>query len=297
MTTGEVNCYNKGCGKKFDPISNDSEECVYHSGEPVFHDVYKYWSCCDKKTTDFTEFLNIKGCCRAKHNGEKPVVEEKKSEGEVKIQPSDIKPPERMVRPSDNEPVVPLPSIISPSLQKLLNNLQISDTSEDTEVTKDAICQRKGCGKSKSEEDQPCVYHPGSPIFHEGLKFWSCCKKRTTDFNEFLAQKGCEKGSHAWANPNEKKIVECRHDWHQTGDQVNFTVYAKKVHPDRCAISCNPVKLEVEIVFGENQVFSFNKVLAGIIDPEKSKVTFSTAKVEVSMRKAEFVAWPSTFVL
>ena len=39
------------------------------------------------------------------------------------------------------------------------------------------------------------------------------------------------------------QVVECRHDWHQTGDQVNFTVYAKKVHPDRCVINCNPVKV------------------------------------------------------
>ena len=33
---------------------------MYHSGAPVFHDAYKSWSCCEKKTTDFTEFLNIK---------------------------------------------------------------------------------------------------------------------------------------------------------------------------------------------------------------------------------------------
>lgn len=34
--------------------------CVYHPGEPFFHDAYKGWSCCKKKCTDFTEFLNIK---------------------------------------------------------------------------------------------------------------------------------------------------------------------------------------------------------------------------------------------
>lgn len=36
-----------------------SESCRHHSGEPVFHDAYKGWSCCKKKCTDFTEFLNI----------------------------------------------------------------------------------------------------------------------------------------------------------------------------------------------------------------------------------------------
>lgn len=34
--------------------------CVYHPGDPFFHDAYKGWSCCKKKCTDFTEFLNIK---------------------------------------------------------------------------------------------------------------------------------------------------------------------------------------------------------------------------------------------
>ena len=41
-------------------------------------------------------------------------------------------------------------------------------------VTKESICQRKGCGKAKvdvsDEEDYEgtCEHHPGCPIFHEG---------------------------------------------------------------------------------------------------------------------------------
>jgi len=31
-----------------------------------------------------------------------------------------------------------------------------------------------------------CQHHPGVPVFHDALKGWSCCKKRTTDFTEFL---------------------------------------------------------------------------------------------------------------
>lgn len=31
-----------------------------------------------------------------------------------------------------------------------------------------------------------CTYHPGQPVFHDALKGWSCCKKRSTDFTEFL---------------------------------------------------------------------------------------------------------------
>lgn len=31
-------------------------------------------------------------------------------------------------------------------------------------------CVHKGCGKSFTDENEECVYHPGPPDFHEGLK-------------------------------------------------------------------------------------------------------------------------------
>jgi hypothetical protein len=37
-----------------------TDSCTFHPGAPFFHDAYKGWSCCKKKCTDFTEFLNIK---------------------------------------------------------------------------------------------------------------------------------------------------------------------------------------------------------------------------------------------
>ncbi|PKI82469.1 hypothetical protein MVES_003675 [Malassezia vespertilionis] len=40
----------------------------------------------------------------------------------------------------------------------------------------------------------PCRYHPGAPVFHEGLKSWSCCKdlnKPVMEFDQFLAIQGC----------------------------------------------------------------------------------------------------------
>eukprot|EP00056_Hartaetosiga_gracilis_P015332 m.241597 g.241597 ORF g.241597 m.241597 type:complete len:310 (-) comp23802_c0_seq1:100-1029(-) len=61
------------------------------------------------------------------------------------------------------------------------------------------ICQHNGCGKEYTEEentDNVCQFHPGTPIFHEGLKGWSCCKKRFCDFGEFLSHPGCAFGKH-----------------------------------------------------------------------------------------------------
>lgn len=48
------------------------DSCLYHPGPPYFHDAYKIWNCCNKKSTDFGTWLNFPGCTRGKHNGEKP---------------------------------------------------------------------------------------------------------------------------------------------------------------------------------------------------------------------------------
>ena len=44
-------------------VSKLSDSCHYHPGVPVFHDALKGWSCCKKRSTDFTEFLNIPVRC------------------------------------------------------------------------------------------------------------------------------------------------------------------------------------------------------------------------------------------
>ena len=65
-------CYNRGCGKQYNPRDNPEESCQYHPGAPFFHDAYKGWTCCEKKCTDFTEFLNMPGCSKGQHSNMKP---------------------------------------------------------------------------------------------------------------------------------------------------------------------------------------------------------------------------------
>lgn len=97
---------------------------------------------------------------------------------------------------------------IASSLKPLLDQqpdkpVETLDSDESsTTVAIGTLCKNGGCGKSYEGEDsdaETCIYHPGCPIFHEGLKFWSCCLKRTSDFNAFLNQVGCDRrGSHVW---------------------------------------------------------------------------------------------------
>ena len=49
------------------PESMSDGDCVYHPGQPVFHEGYKYWSCCPgTKTTEFSDFMSFPGCKRVR---------------------------------------------------------------------------------------------------------------------------------------------------------------------------------------------------------------------------------------
>nr|GAT59638.1 predicted protein [Mycena chlorophos] len=56
-------------------------------------------------------------------------------------------------------------------------------------------CTRKGCQAEYTEDStEKCTFHPGNPVFHEGLKSWSCCSevyKPVLDFDEFMKIPGC----------------------------------------------------------------------------------------------------------
>jgi hypothetical protein len=63
-------------------------------------------------------------------------------------------------------------------------------------------CTRKGCNieydASENVADE-CTYHSGAPVFHEGLKSWSCCadvNKPVLEFDEFIKIPGCTQGNH-----------------------------------------------------------------------------------------------------
>ncbi|RDX56576.1 chord-domain-containing protein [Lentinus brumalis] len=63
-------------------------------------------------------------------------------------------------------------------------------------------CTHKGCGQEYDPENntpQSCTYHPGAPVFHEGLKSWSCCNnvnKPVMEFDQFMQIAGCTQGQH-----------------------------------------------------------------------------------------------------
>lgn len=70
----------------------------------------------------------------------------------------------------------------------------------------------------EENEHGVCLYHSGGPVFHEGLKGWSCCQKRVVDFDEFMKIPGCTTGTHSAEKP--KEAAPQQHQ--QTADGVSL---------------------------------------------------------------------------
>ena len=314
--TNKTTCYNKCCSKggSYDESNNGADSCQHHPGAPVFHEGYKYWSCCTKKTSDFTEFLNTPGCTKGACNPVPPPKPEKKPP------PPDVVPdndqPKMMQqaapdvvfeRPSSDDPKVDLKVVIAGSLKTEIE-LRRKKLAEEAakgegdvgndEIKIGALCKHNACdAKYMSEEsnNKPCIYHPGTPVFHEGYKFWSCCSKRTSDFDEFLKQVGCETGRCEWTRPSElsQKKSMCRYDWHQTGKYTTITIYSKVPDPEQCVVKVNATSISILVAFnGGVDTFELDLVLDGVIVPEESSVEYMKSKSEIKMRKRDAFRWP-----
>ncbi|KAM4683747.1 cysteine and histidine-rich domain-containing protein 1 isoform 2-T2 [Amazona ochrocephala] len=282
----------------FSSLTSSKGSCTYHPGVPVFHDA-------------------LKGCTKGFHNSEKPpepvkpevkTTSERKELAELKpkFQEHIIqapKPLETIKRPSPDEPMTNLQLKVSASLKQALDKLKLSsENKEKKEEDSDEIkigtaCKNAGCSKTyegPESTEEVCIYHSGVPIFHEGMKYWSCCKRKTSDFNTFLAQEGCTTGTHVWTKKDEgKKVVPCRHDWHQTGGEVTISVYAKNSVPDLSYVEANSTMVNIHIVFEGDKEFHRNVKLWGVIDVKRSYVNMTATKIELTMRKAEPLLWAS----
>lgn len=311
----EVLCYNKGCGKNFCLDKNEENSCQHHPGGPIFHDAMKGWSCCKKKSTDFTEFLNIPGCTKGYHSNEKPKPKEKAPDDNPQLKNDVIvvegpkypapKPVTDFVECKD--PLNPLKVTVGDSLKKALDKqmqqLKLETTESDqckgdTVVEIGTSCKNSACKGTYQGEDsnrEVCTYHPGFPVFHEGMKYWSCCQKKTSDFDNFLDQVGCETGDHLWVKPETSAVKKsCRFDWHQTNKQVVISVFSKVPFPDESYAKANRLQCSIHIVFeGGKSIFERTINLWSEVNTEQSHVKMLGTKVEIILQKCEAFSWPS----
>ncbi|CAK9326048.1 unnamed protein product [Citrullus colocynthis] len=162
---------------------------------PIFHDGMKEWSCCKKRSHDFSLFLEIPGCKTGKHTTEKPVL---------------TKPTTAVKKPSPT-PVSSMSNTFGKEScarcqqgffcsdhgtqvkgnNKSINEASIMPAASNTDsqvppapakkiigINEPQICKNKGCGKTFTEmenHDTACIYHPGPAIFRDRLRGWKCC--------------------------------------------------------------------------------------------------------------------------
>lgn len=296
-------CYNRGCGKQFDPNDNKEGDCVHHPGQPVFHDAYKGWSCCNKKCIDFTEFLNIKGCTKSRHTNEKPIepkkpaVDKSKTNEIICVGPKVDSNDTSLQRPSFYAPQVTLKPTVSSTLLEQIKGLTkaVETAINEQKIAIGQNCKNNSCKATyngPSSDEEQCTHHPGVAIFHEGMKYWSCCKKKTSDFSVFLEQPGCTRGKHVWLSDNSKKKVQCRMDWHQTPTFVVVSIFAKKYEPSQTSVKLNPIRLSADVFFiEENSRYNLDIELSRIIDVAQSSVEMLPTKLEIKLKKAEPGTW------
>jgi hypothetical protein len=86
------------------------------------------------------------------------------------------------------------------------------DDDPSLEVKEGMTCRRKSCGvkfEGGKRDGEKCVHHPGAPIFHEGSKGWSCCKRRVLEFDQFMNIEGCKtKDKHLFVGSGKKSGEE-----------------------------------------------------------------------------------------
>ncbi|SCV69053.1 BQ2448_2073 [Microbotryum intermedium] len=307
-------CTRKGCGKTFDENNNTQADCHFHPGAPVFHEGMKSWSCCatiNKPVTAFDDFLAMPGCATGTHSSEKPVAPPKATVVESTPAPvsTGVNGQETYGAPVTSLP--PPPSRAASSSSATLKDRQPVSTEyveeqDDPSVTvpAGARCKRRACGAtfelSTSRHDTECQYHIGVPLFHEGSKGYSCCKRRVLDFDDFLRIEGCRSGKHLFVGPKpkegrdeEEEMVECRVDHYQSPRNVCVSIFGKQADKEKSSVRFEVEEMHVDLLLPSRKRFTKSYSLYGPIDPAASTFKILGTKCEVTLAKADTRSWPS----
>lgn len=222
----------------------------------------------------------------------------------------------------------------------------------DVEITKGMRCKRKACGaelEDQTREDGECTYHPGvvrlsslwltlpvslvqsadhglivsQPIFHEGSKGYSCCKRRVLEFDEFLRIEGCRSGRHLFVGPKKvddgaEELVDCRTDHYQTPRTVIVSVFGKQADKEKSSVKFEAEavralslaraslrnvlmlrlsQMHVDLILPARKRFTKSFPLYGPIDPASSAFKILGTKCEITLAKADARSWPSITTL
>jgi hypothetical protein len=252
--------------------------------------------------------MNIPPCTTGKHSTTDipPAIEKKEA-------PSDVPQPAPSLRPRDAGAPARLPVTTPQNAPSPPVPEPQSDSDDPSAVIPEgATCRRKGCGaqyKSGASRDQEkCVYHPGVPIFHEGSKGYSCCKRRVLEFDEFMRIQGCKtKGRHVFmgsgrekkangivGTQGEEEVENVRSDYYQTATTVIASFFLKKIVKEESSVRFTSNTVDLDLKTSDSPPKRYKKVieLYGPIDSDKSSYKIMGTKLELTLAKLDGQAWP-----
>ncbi|KAI9734117.1 MAG: hypothetical protein M1818_006680 [Claussenomyces sp. TS43310] len=295
-------CVHQACGKSY---TDPEEECHYHPGPPIFHEGQKGWKCCKPRVLTFDEFLAIPPCTTGKHS--------------TTDAPPALEKPQPAPEPAPTVAPAPAPAPSQPSRAPIATPqasapppaAEVSDSDDPAlEIPDGKTCRRKACGQQhaagKSRDGEKCVYHPGAPIFHEGSKGYTCCKRRVLDFDEFMNIEGCKtKSRHLFVGSGKKKgagsasgeemVDNVRHDFYQTPTSVIASIFLKKINKDAASVLfSDPTTLTLDLPTTDTPPKRYKKAvqLFAPIDTEQSSFKIMGTKLELVLVKADGSSWP-----
>ncbi|OWT42768.1 CHORD domain-containing protein [Pochonia chlamydosporia 170] len=295
-------CVHQGCGKTY---TDPTEKCEYHPGPPIFHEGQKGWKCCKPRVLTFDEFMTIPPCTTGTHSTTDvpPPVEEKPKEDDdslaKKIEALTASAPTRVpIQPAQSAPTPPPPPP------------ETEDDDPSLEIPDGTTCRRRTCEQKyktgSSREGETCVHHPGVPIFHEGSKGYSCCKRRVLEFDQFMKIEGCKtKDRHLFIGSGKKEkekagsggeeiLTTVRHDFYQTAANVIAAFFLKKINKESAKVEFQEKQLVLDLVTTDSppKRYTADVPLYGPIDPVKSSFKILGTKLEVVLVKANGASWP-----
>lgn len=158
----------------------------------------------------FDEFMEIPPCTTGKHSTvddtPAPVSESPPADAPLPV------PSSQPESAAASAPRLPVSAAATPKPAPTPAPIEDESDDPDAAVPSGATCKRKNCGATyngTARDNEECTHHPGAPIFHEGSKGWTCCKRRVLEFDEFLRIPGCKtKNKHLFVGAKKDESQE-----------------------------------------------------------------------------------------
>lgn len=249
--------------------------------------------------------MTIPPCTTGKHStvDDTPAPEPQSSKEDVdaKIEASRVKKEQGTAQPAVSRQPIAAAQPPQPSSSPAPPEPEDDDPS--LPIPANVPCKRRACTAtytpSANRDNEQCLHHPGHPIFHEGSKGYTCCKRRVLEFDDFLNMPGCTTTSYhlfvgAKKDPKaEETLKDIRNDFYQTATTVIASLYLKKIDKERSKVAFPAADtVELDLHTADQTRYTTRMVTFGPIDPEKSSFKIMGTKLELTLVKADGVGWP-----